>query len=468
MKLIRIILYFALISTIVGCSISPTCSTFSVSPKMSLEKLKETPNSIEFEKGTVSFYFNVSNTQKEAIYRYNHDKVFQRDSNIGIILAPYIVLGEIVRINTEMGCQTCDYISLEFEQIKNYNSPKNFNETFKAKNVFIVSNNKIIEKIEKDIIYNSNIINIHGIPKDLNISFIVVEFVDENGSKRYLKSNFFQYPEEQKTIIIPNTQAGIFLADQSIVNDWQAKGIAVVGGSIYLSVSDNKSTKKKGSVVKINSSDGKFWSDLGGTLGGLRHPMDSTVEGIAVSGSTVIAVDSADKVYILDAFKGGINTHKTAGGKDVASGAGSFFIVNGMVEKSDVSASTRNPINGMNTTGGIGADNLGNVYAVSGVTIKKADSTGQVQDVITSDLTAPLDVAIDNRNGDIYVLESETIKRFNSKGQLLTTFSNGAINASSIAIDEVGAIYVADTGNSNKDSKVIKFNPSINSEDRIK
>ena len=284
----------------------------------------------------------------------------------------------------------------------------------------------------------------------------------------------FYTPQQEETLMdlsaqnsapvinaVPNVQAGTFLADQSIVNDWQAKGIAVVGGSIYLSVSDSKGLSKKGSVVKMNSSDGKSWSDLGGSLGGLRHPMDATVEGLAVSGSTVIAVDSASKVYTLDASKGGVKVLKVAGGKDVAAGAGSFFIANGMVEKSDASASARTAINGMSATGGVGADSLGNVYAVSGVTIKKADSTGQVQDVITSDLTGPLDVAVDTRNGDIYVLEATMVKRFNTNGQLLTSFANGAIKASTIAVDETGSVYVADTGTTNKDSKVIKFNDSV-------
>ena len=123
----------------------------------------------------------------------------------------------------------------------------------------------------------------------------------------------------------PNTQSGTFKVDQStLTSQWQAKGIAVSGGSIYISAADNSGLFKKGTVIKMNSSDGKSWKSLGSTLGGLRHPMDATVEGLAVNGSTVVAVDSAGKVYTLDASNGGVKVIKAAGGKDVASGAGSL------------------------------------------------------------------------------------------------------------------------------------------------
>lgn len=261
----------------------------------------------------------------------------------------------------------------------------------------------------------------------------------------------------------PNVQSGSFKVDQSITSQWQAKGIAVSGGFIYVSAADNSGIFKKGTVIKMNSSDGKAWKSLGSTLGGLRHPMDATVEGVAVNGSTVVAVDSAGKVYTLDAANGGVKVIKAAGGKDVASGAGSIYIANGMVEKTDTSATSRSPVPSLSASGGICSDNLGNVYAVSGVTVKKSDSTGQVTDVVTSDLTAPTDVAVDSRNGDLYVLDAVMIKRFNSTGQIMSTFSSGATKPVGIAVDEAGGLYVADFGTTYKDSKVLKFSASVDS-----
>ena len=259
----------------------------------------------------------------------------------------------------------------------------------------------------------------------------------------------------------PNTQLGTFMADQATLNQWQARGIAVSSGTIYLSVADTSGLSKKGAIVKMSSTDGKSWKDLTSKLLGLSHPISATVEGLSVSGGTIVAADSSGKIYNVDASNGKVNVIKGTGGKDVASSAGSLFIANGSVEKTDTSASSRLPVNGMSATGGVGSDNLGNVYAVSGNTIKKADNTGMVQDVVTSDLTAPLDVAVDSRNGDIYVLEQAMIKRFTSNGQLVVPFSNGATKPVGIAIDEAGAVYVADAGTSNKDSKVIKFAASV-------
>lgn len=289
-------------------------------------------------------------------------------------------------------------------------------------------------------------------------------------------NDYYNYPDNNNGInnnipsvptATPNTQAGTFKVDQDLLNDWQAKGIAVTGGTIYISASDSSGVMKKGTIIKMNASDGKNWKDLASALLGMRHPMDSTVTGMAISGGTILAADSTAKMYIVDASKGSVKVVKNAGGSDVAAAAGSFFIANGSVERTDAGASSRSPLQGVSATGGIGADSMGNVYAVSGNTIKKADINGQVTDIITTDLAAPVDVAIDNRNGDIYVLEQSMIKRFTVNGQLLSQFSNGASKASSIAVDETGSVYVADTGNDKKDSKVIKFSASVDSSNDV-
>lgn len=259
----------------------------------------------------------------------------------------------------------------------------------------------------------------------------------------------------------PNVFISKTLVDKSILNDWQAKGVVVAGGSVYVSASDTTGLSKKGTILKI-SSDGKTIKDLGSSWGTLRHPMDKTVEGVAISGSNLIAADSAGKMYIIDSAKGSIKVIKTEASKDVAAGGGSVFVSNGStVARTDTSASSRNAISGVTATGGIGSDIMGNVFAVSGNTIKKADTSGQVMDVVSSDLGAPIDVAVDNRNNDLYVLEQSEIKRFNSNGQLLVKFPNSASKPSAIAVDENGAVYVADTGSSSKDSQIVKFAAAV-------
>lgn len=259
----------------------------------------------------------------------------------------------------------------------------------------------------------------------------------------------------------PNAFISKILVDKSLLNDWQAKGVVVAGGSIYVAAADTAGFSKKGTILKI-SSDGKTIKDLGSSWLTLRHPMDKTVEGLTMSGSNLIAADSAGKMYIVDSAKGSIKVIKAEASKDVAAGGGSVFVSNGStVARTDTSASSRNAISGIMATGGIGADSMGNVFSVAGNTIKKADTSGQVMDVVSSDLGAPIDVAVDNRNGDLYVLEQSEIKRFNSSGQLLVKFPNSATKPAAIAVDEAGAVYVADTGNSSKDSQIIKFGAAL-------
>lgn len=260
---------------------------------------------------------------------------------------------------------------------------------------------------------------------------------------------------------VPNNKLNDFKVDQDTFNQWQAKGIAVSSGTIYVSAADAGGVFKKGTVVKMSSADGKSWKDLSSSLLGLRHPIDSTILGLAVSGGTILAGDSSGKMYSVDASKGSVKVLKSSPATDVASAGGSFYVSNGSLERTDSSATSRTPITGMNVSGGIGADMRGNVYAISGATIKKFDATSQqVIDVVMGDIGSAIDVAADDRNGDIYVLEQSNIKRFNSNGQLLSTFPSGASKPVGIAADESGFIYVADAGTTYKDSKVIKFSAS--------
>lgn len=258
----------------------------------------------------------------------------------------------------------------------------------------------------------------------------------------------------------PNSFISKFKVDNAYLSDWQARGIAVTGGSIFVSVADPVGLSKKGSILKI-SSDGKTIKDLASSWLGFRHPMDATVEGLTVSGSNLLAVDPAGKMYVVDSAKGTIKVVKTEGSKDVAAGGGAVFVSNGSVSRTDSSASARNPVSGLNATGGIGADKDGNVYAVSGNTIKKADSTGSSNDIISSELVSPVDVAVDDRNGDIYVLEQQEVKRFNRDGMFLIKFPSQAAKPSAITVDASGIVYIADYGTSSKDSQVIKFSASI-------
>ena len=264
----------------------------------------------------------------------------------------------------------------------------------------------------------------------------------------------------------PNAKLGTFKVDQSLIYDWQAKGVAVSGGTIYVSVSDTDGILTGGSVVKMDASSGKSWKDIGSKLLGLSHPISKNVQGLTATGGTVVAVDDSN-IYNIDS-SGNIKTTKGNGGKDVASAGGSIYIAGSWtVSRADASGSSAAPLGGLSASGGIGADTNGNLYITSGNSIKKIGGTADVsmsgadasQDIATG-LTNPVDVAVDNRNGDIYVLDGTEIRRFDQNGTFIVSFSSTAKKGVAITVDENGNVYVADAGSSAKDSVIIKFGPS--------
>jgi hypothetical protein len=258
----------------------------------------------------------------------------------------------------------------------------------------------------------------------------------------------------------PNPQLGTFEVDQDTLNQWQARGIAVNGGAIYIAASDSRSLFKKGTVLKMDATSGKNWKNLGSTMLGLRHPMDSTIQGVAVVGGNLFAIDSTQGLYSVKASGGEVKPLKGAGGMDIAGSMNGLYVsANGGLERGDMSGTARTPMNIM-TASGIGSDSRGNVFFVSGPRVAVMDQSGMPRDVVQQGVMTPLDVAGDGRNGDVYVLEQAEIKRFSMNGQLLARFPHSAAQPSSIAIDETGNVYVADFGSSHKDSKIIKFGPA--------
>lgn len=257
-----------------------------------------------------------------------------------------------------------------------------------------------------------------------------------------------------------NTQIKTFSVDQDMLNQWQAKTVAVTNGTIYVGATDAKGLFKKGSILRMNSETGKDWKNIGSKWLGLRFPIDKTVRGIATNGSTLVAVGEKGNLYTIDSNKK-ITTAKSGPGTDVAVGAGAIYIANGSgVEKSDSSGQTRALIPNFSISGGICTDSKGNLYGVGGSTVKKL-TLGEEDpvDIITQGINNALDVAVDDKNGFIYVLESSEIKRFTLEGVLQSTFGNGATKANSIATDELGNVYVADEGKDHKTSRIIKFAP---------
>ncbi len=259
----------------------------------------------------------------------------------------------------------------------------------------------------------------------------------------------------------PNPKIGEYKVDDSLTHDWQARGIAVSGGSVFIAAVDKSGISRKGTVLKMNATSGKIEKNLGSSILGLRHKLDSTLMSVAVSGGNLYAVDSSKGLYSLKTSGGDIKELKGSGAVDIAgNNAGLFMAANGQLERGSMTGAGRTPMNGLTTTAGVGVDSRGNAYFVNGQRIGMVDAmNGQARDVISQGLTGAIDVAGDGRNGDVYVLEQSNVKRF-SNGQLTAQFAHGASKAFGIALDESGNVYVSDFGENSKGSKIIKFGPA--------
>jgi hypothetical protein len=259
----------------------------------------------------------------------------------------------------------------------------------------------------------------------------------------------------------PNPALSQFNVDQdSMLNDWQARGIAVSGGSIYVAAVDVKGLLKKGTVVKMDASTGKNWKNLGSSLMGLKHTLDDNLQSVTFAGGNLFALDSSLGLYSVSTNGGQVKALKGAGGMDLAgTNNGIFIAANGTLERSDMSGASRAPLPGLGASAGVGSNSRGEVFFIAGGRVAMLDMNGRPRELMLQGLNNALDVAGDGRTGDVYVLEQGGIKRFSMSGQLLSSFPHNATQPQSIAIDESGNVYVSDFGSSPKDSKIIKFGP---------
>jgi hypothetical protein len=258
---------------------------------------------------------------------------------------------------------------------------------------------------------------------------------------------------------LPNKQIGAFKVDQdSLLNLWQPVGLAASGGTLYISAIDTRSLITKGTVIKMNTSEGKEWKNLASAWLGLRHPLNGSTRGMTLnSAGQIVVVDEKGGTFSVESSNGKVTKADSEGALDIASGGGKTYIYGiGGIAESDETGATRTPISGVNASGGIAADKEGNGYVPVQNTLYKI-SAGKPSVLIDQYLNSPKDVAIDNRNGDIYVLDGGEIKRFDKKGEFIVNFGTGGLNAVALTLDEEGTLFVADFGRDHRSAQIIKF-----------
>lgn len=255
-----------------------------------------------------------------------------------------------------------------------------------------------------------------------------------------------------------NQASGSFeLPRKTLLYTWKITNVAAWSGSIYVTAADGEGALKNGSVFRLDTRQGKKWTQIGDKFFGLTKPLTSTVSGLAAVGEQLFAADAKKGLYKLDPIKGKPKRVDKTGYRDVAAGGGKVYVAgdSGLVGGS-TSLDDLMPLSGITATGGIGADVTGTLYAVSGNKIVKYQGKAET---FAEGLNSPIDVAAD-RQGFVYVMEPTGFKRFDRDGKLVGIVPVAMDKPVSICVDESGAVYLADQGLGNAPSKVLRFSPA--------
>ncbi|MBC7545312.1 MAG: carboxypeptidase regulatory-like domain-containing protein [Candidatus Sericytochromatia bacterium] len=239
--------------------------------------------------------------------------------------------------------------------------------------------------------------------------------------------------------------------------EWRITGVSSWSGTIYTTAVDNGGTLKAGTVFRMDTRSEKTWTEIGDQLFGVSRPLRETAAGLAMGPDRLYITDGKAGLFSCNPQKGSPKKAAKAGMTDVTVGGGKVFVkTDSGVQVTDEDLTSFTTLAGMTATGGIGADPTGNLYAVSGNTIKRY--AGKAETFI-SGLSAPIDVAAD-RQGFIYVLEQTNVKRFDATGQIVGVFPISAAQPVAISCDESGAVFVADQGKAPRPSRVLRFTPA--------
>ena len=233
-------------------------------------------------------------------------------------------------------------------------------------------------------------------------------------------------------------------------------------GNVYVADLGNNRIRKinsTGNVITLAGSSARGYADGQGTSAKFNFPHG-------------IAVDTAGNVYVADISSNRIRKIDSAGNVTTLAGQGKgdgIFVGDGFADGKGTSAR-------FNLPNGIAVDKAGNVYVADSINhrIRKIDSTGNVTTIAgdgtegfadgngtSTKFSKPYGIAVD-KAGNIYVadMDNHRIRKIDSTGNVTTIAGDGTkgfadgngtsakfSRPSSIAIDNIGNLYVTDRNN---------------------
>jgi hypothetical protein len=211
---------------------------------------------------------------------------------------------------------------------------------------------------------------------------------------------------------------------------WAPSGVAVdTNGSVYVGDQFNYTIRKVTPAGEVTTLAG---------LTGSYGSADGTGSDARFNDPWGVAVDSAGNVYVADRGNSTIRKVTPAGVVTTLAGlAGSVGSANGTGSDARFNA----PVH-------VAVDSVGNVYVADrrNNAIRKVTPTGVVTTLAVG-FNGPAGVAVDT-NGNVYVADqgNDRIRKVTPAG-VATTLATGFNSPTGVAVDSAGNVYAADSGN---------------------
>lgn len=264
-----------------------------------------------------------------------------------------------------------------------------------------------------------------------------------------------------------------FLTDQDTFSQWQAMNLSSDGEHLFIAAVDQQ-TPSKGTVVRMDLA-GADWTDLGNSLlsrftfGATGYDMEKTIRGVAVQPSGLVLISDVNQgVYTLDPQSEDLQhyalTLPDAG--DLAAFAEGYLVVSQdqlkQLQTPFGEASVLAEFAAVGPVRALAQHPDGGAYVLSATGIYEVTSARTPRTVLSAEGVTAVewsqirDFALD-AEGNVFVLTDTSVFWLDSRGELKKELAAGDLIAPKALIWVNGSLYIADAGQSYKDSAIFQL-----------
>lgn len=261
-----------------------------------------------------------------------------------------------------------------------------------------------------------------------------------------------------------------FLTDQDTFSQWQAMNLSSDGTSLFIAAVDQQ-TPSKGTVLKMGLM-GEDWTDLGNSLltrftfGATGYTMKKTIRGLAVAQNGMVLIsDQTEGCYVLDPNSKKMTAHALAlpNASDVAALGDRYFIVtNNSLQVTQSPFAQAAPFGTLTGVKALAQHPDGVLYALTSEGVFSLSAQGVATRVLAAASVSSIgwestkDFAVDPE-GNFFILSDLGVFWIDAKGELKGELASGDLIAPRSLLWVNGSLYIADAGNSYKDSAILQL-----------